>query len=104
MSPSRPVHFALRALYAFTMLRQRTHRQPTDVPAVRTGDPKADRILVVGNGPSHGWGVLTHQLAVVAGLDAGLANERSPRQALELRQLQLALRDLAHLSERVRGG
>jgi len=68
MSPSRPVHFALRALYAFTMLRQRTHRQPTDVPAVRTGDPKADRILVVGNGPSHGWGVLTHQLALIGQL------------------------------------
>jgi lysophospholipase L1-like esterase len=55
-------------LYAFGMLRQRAQAQPKDVPAVRSGDLKADRILVVGNGPSHGWGVLTHQLALTGQL------------------------------------
>lgn len=68
MSVPNPAHFALRAWYAFRMLRLRTQPQPKDVPAVRTGDPLADRILLVGNGPSHGWGVLTHQLALTGQL------------------------------------
>lgn len=68
MTESRPAHFALRAWYAFRMLRLRSHVQPKDVPAVRTGDPRADRILLVGNGPSHGWGVLTHQLGLTGQL------------------------------------
>ncbi|MCB1274885.1 MAG: GAF domain-containing protein [Leucobacter sp.] len=62
------LRFALRAWYAFTLLRQRRRPQPTDVPAVRSGDPIADRVLVVGNGPSHGWGVLSHQLALTGRL------------------------------------
>ncbi len=71
--PASPVHFALRALYAFGMLRQRAQQQPKDVPAVRSGDPLADRILLVGNGPSHGWGVLTHQLALTGQLADAVA-------------------------------
>lgn len=70
----RPLHFALRALYAFSMLRLRSHPQPTDAPAVRSGDPTADRILVIGNGPSHGWGVLTHQFALTGQLAAAIAS------------------------------
>lgn len=73
MSRRSPVHFALRALYAFGMLRQRTQTQPKDVPAVRSGDPLADRILLFGNGPSHGWGVLTHQLALTGQLAGAVA-------------------------------
>jgi lysophospholipase L1-like esterase len=68
-----PVLFALRALYAFGMLRQRAQLQPTDVPAIRSADPAADRILLVGNGPSHGWGVLTHQLALTGQLADAVA-------------------------------
>lgn len=71
--PASPVHFALRALYAFGMLRQRAQLQPKDVPAVRSGDPLADRILLVGNGPSHGWGVMTHQLALTGQLADAVA-------------------------------
>lgn len=67
-SASTPARFALRAWYAFRMLRMRTQVQPNDVPAVRSGDPLADRILVIGNGPSHGWGVVTHQLALIGQL------------------------------------
>lgn len=74
----RPLSFALRALYAFRMLRLRAHRQPTDAPAVRSGDATADRILVVGNGPSHGWGVLSHQLALTGQL-AGAVASRTDR-------------------------
>ena len=65
---ANPQHFALRAWYAFKQLRLRTRPRPTDVPAIRSGDPSADRILVVGNGPSQGWGVLTQQLALTGQL------------------------------------
>jgi lysophospholipase L1-like esterase len=71
--PANPQHFALRAWYAFKQLRLRTLAHPTDVPAIRSGDPAADRILVVGNGPSHGWGVLTHQLALTGQLADAVA-------------------------------
>ena len=72
-SASTPARFALRAWYAFRMLRMRTQVQPTDVPAVRSGDPLADRILLIGNGPSHGWGVVTHQLALTGQLADAVA-------------------------------
>jgi hypothetical protein len=70
---STPARFALRAWYAFRLLRMRTMVQPNDVPAVRSGDPEADRILVVGNGPSHGWGVVSHQLALTGQLADAVA-------------------------------
>jgi GAF domain-containing protein len=76
--PATPVHFALRALYAFKLLGLRARLQPKDVPAVRSGDARADRILVIGNGPSHGWGVLTHQLALTGQL-ADAITERTGR-------------------------
>lgn len=67
-APRSPQHFALRAWYAFKQLRLRTQPRPADVPAIRSGDPTADRLLLVGNGPSQGWGVLTHQLALTGQL------------------------------------
>jgi hypothetical protein len=72
-SASTPARFALRAWYAFRMLRMRTQVQPKDVPAVRSGDPIADRILLIGNGPSHGWGVVSHQLALTGQLAEAVA-------------------------------
>ena len=45
-----------------------------------------------------------HELAVVTRLDPGLSHERPRGEALELRKLQLALRDLAHPAEGVGGG
>lgn len=73
ISESRPIRFALRAWYAFRMLQLRSRAQPVDVPAIRSGDPRADRLLVVGNGPSHGWGVLSHQLGLVGRLADSVA-------------------------------
>jgi len=77
VSAPNPQHFALRAWYAFKQLRLRTQPRPTDVPAIRTGDPVADRILVVGNGPSQGWGVLTHQLALTGQLAEAISEHTS---------------------------
>jgi len=75
---STPARLALRAWYAVRILRMRSRVQPQDVPAVRSGDPLADRILVVGNGPSHGWGVITHHLALTGRLADAVA-ERTGR-------------------------
>ncbi|MGN6326169.1 GAF domain-containing protein [Pseudolysinimonas sp.] len=75
LTESRPVRFVLRAWYAFRLLRLRTRPQPVDVPAIRSGDPRADRVLVVGNGPSHGWGVLSHQLGLVGRLADAVAGQ-----------------------------
>lgn len=58
------VRFALSAWYAFNLLERASEPKPRDSPEIRSGDPGADRILLIGNGPCHGWGVLTHQLAV----------------------------------------
>jgi len=74
----RPDLLALRAWYAFSQLRLRERPRPTDVPAIRSGDPAADRVLLVGNGPSQGWGVLTHQLALTGQLATAVA-ERTGR-------------------------
>jgi GAF domain-containing protein len=68
-----PLHFALRAWFAFRQLRLRSRIRPEDVPAIRSGDPAADRVLLVGNGPSQGWGLLTHQLALTGQLAAAVS-------------------------------
>lgn len=48
--------------------------KPRDMPVVRSGDPAADRILLVGNGPASGWGTLTYQLSLVGHLARGLTS------------------------------
>ncbi len=58
------VRFALTAWYAFQLLERANEPKPRDSPEIRSGDPSADRILLLGNGPCHGWGVLTHQLGL----------------------------------------
>lgn len=46
---------------------------PRDEPSSRSGDPSADRVLVIGNGPVHGWGVLNHDLALTGRLASALS-------------------------------
>jgi lysophospholipase L1-like esterase len=58
------VRFALTAWYAFQLLERANEPKPRDSPEIRSGDPSADRVLLLGNGPCHGWGVLTHQLGL----------------------------------------
>jgi hypothetical protein len=58
------VRFALTAWYAFQLLERANEPKPRDSPEIRSGDPTADRVLLLGNGPCHGWGVLTHQLGL----------------------------------------
>jgi hypothetical protein len=46
--------------------------KPRDMPVVRSGDPDADRVLLLGNGPASGWGTLTYQLSLVGHLARAL--------------------------------
>jgi len=60
---------ALRAWYALRLMELRKHRRAQDSPVTRTGDPRADRVLLLGNGFTAGWGVDSHR----AGLTGRLA-------------------------------
>ncbi len=71
-TPTRQTPTAVRAMYARRTIKLRTMVQPQDVPEVRSGDELADHVLVLGNGPSHGWGVVTHQLALIGQLGEAL--------------------------------
>jgi GAF domain-containing protein len=46
---------------------------PRDRPVYESGVAGARRVLLLGNGPTHGWGVLTHQLALTGHLGRALA-------------------------------
>jgi hypothetical protein len=41
----------------------RDRRRPQDSPVARSGDARADRVLLLGNGMSYGWDVDSHQIA-----------------------------------------
>jgi GAF domain-containing protein len=65
---------ALRAWYALRLLELRKHRRPQDSAVTRTGDPRADRVLLVGNGFTHGWGVDSHRQALTGRLSEAVAD------------------------------
>lgn len=65
---------ALRAWYALRQLELRRHRRPLDSPVTRSGDPRADRVLVIGNGFTHGWDVDSHRQALTGRLAEAVAD------------------------------
>lgn len=64
----------LRAWYALRLLRLRHHLRPRDSAVTRTGDPRADRVLVIGNGFTHGWGLESHRQALTGRLADAIAD------------------------------
>jgi GAF domain-containing protein len=42
--------------------------KPRDAPYIRSGEPGARRLLLLGNGPAAGWGTVSYQLALVGQL------------------------------------
>jgi GAF domain-containing protein len=64
----------LRAWYALHLLKLRAHRRPLDSAVTRSGDPRADRVLVIGNGFTHGWGVDSHRDALTGRLAQAVAD------------------------------
>jgi GAF domain-containing protein len=65
---------ALRAWYALRLLELRKHRRPQDSAVTRSGDPRADRVLLIGNGFTHGWGVDSHRQALTGRLSDAVAD------------------------------
>lgn len=65
---------ALRAWYARRLVDLRSRRRPRDSAAIRSGDPRADRVLVVGNGFTAGWGVNSHHTALSGRLSEALSD------------------------------
>ena len=63
----------MRLWYAKTNADRMTSPTPRDRPVYETGDPGARRVLLLGNGPTHGWGVVSHQLALTGHLGRALA-------------------------------
>lgn len=61
----RPV---MKAWYATERRAGGSSPKPLDDPTVRATQPDADNVLLVGNGPLHGWGVLTHQISITGHL------------------------------------
>lgn len=52
--------------------RRRNLIRPLDAPTVRAGSGESKRVLLVGNGLFHGWGVASHQLAPTGELARGI--------------------------------
>jgi hypothetical protein len=61
----RPV---MKLWYLWWLSRSRHVLSPRDEPTSRTSARDADTVLIVGNGPAHGWGVSTHDQALVGQL------------------------------------
>jgi GAF domain-containing protein len=74
-----PLYESLRPLaklwYAYNLGRGRDVPKPRDAPATRSPEPGADRVLLLGNGPCHGWGV---DGVRAAGVVRATAEERAP--------------------------
>ncbi|WP_165063167.1 GAF domain-containing protein [Marisediminicola senii] len=58
--------------YIMTLAEGGVFPRPRDEARVQTGDASADRVLLFGNGPCHGWGVSTHELSLVGQLGSAL--------------------------------
>jgi lysophospholipase L1-like esterase len=57
----RPV---MKLWYLWWLSRSRHVLSPRDEPTARASARDADTVLIVGNGPAHGWGVASHDQAL----------------------------------------
>lgn len=72
-----PVDFGVRGAarlwYAKTLADAASVPYARDEPTVHAGEGAVDRVLLVGNGPAHGWGVASHRLALCGQLAEAVA-------------------------------
>jgi lysophospholipase L1-like esterase len=72
----RPVdvlRLPMRFWYRVSLSSSDTIPAPRDAPHWSDGAPDPDRVLLLGNGPCHGWGVTTHELGLTGQLGRELA-------------------------------
>lgn len=58
----------MRGWYQKVLLETARLPSPVDSPTVAVAGDDPDRILLIGNGPAHGWGVTTHELSLTGHL------------------------------------
>ncbi|CAN5219762.1 hypothetical protein BH09ACT1_BH09ACT1_17730 [soil metagenome] len=62
----------MRSWYAMKMGESGIVPKPTDSTTIPADHPDPDRVLLLGNGPTQGWGVSTHELALAGHLSRSL--------------------------------
>lgn len=72
MIGKKAVRAAAKLWYVKMLAAQQTVPVPRDSTDLVSGAPDPDRVLLLGNGPTHGWGTVTHQLALTGQLGRAL--------------------------------
>ena len=72
MLESRTARAAAKLWYTKMMYVQQSVPVPRDSPVITSGADDPDRVLLIGNGPTHGWGTVTHELALTGQLARAL--------------------------------
>jgi len=97
---------AARLFYAKTLADGAAIPYARDEPRSLAGEGPADRVLLIGNGPAHGWGVSSHRLALCGQLAEALA--KATGRAVEVEyvgaELMNAASALAWLGDRELSG
>lgn len=73
MQPVDLLRWPMRLWYRMSLSHSDTIPAPRDDPYWSDGAAEADRILLLGNGSCHGWGVTTHDLALTGQLGRQVA-------------------------------
>ena len=84
---------AAKLWYAKMLLDQEKIPVPRDAAEVLSGAEDPDRVLLIGNGPTHGWGTVTHELALTGQL--GRALTRRTQRPTDTRYVGNELMSLA---------
>jgi hypothetical protein len=77
MLESRTARAAAKLWYLKMLWDQQSVPVPRDSPVIRSGADDPDRVLLIGNGPTHGWGTVTHELALTGQLARSLTRHTS---------------------------
>ncbi|GAA2753694.1 GAF domain-containing protein [Amnibacterium kyonggiense] len=72
MLESRIARAAAKLWYTKMIYVQQSVPVPRDSPVIVSGADDPDRVLLLGNGPTHGWGTVTHELAMTGQLARAL--------------------------------
>lgn len=73
MQPVDVLRLPMRFWYRTSLSRSDTIPAPRDAPHWSDGAVGSHRILLLGNGPCHGWGVTTHELGLTGQLGRQVA-------------------------------
>lgn len=72
MIGSTTARAAAKLWYVKMLHAQQAVPVPRDSPVITSGADDPDRVLLLGNGPTHGWGTTTHELALTGQLGRAL--------------------------------